>query len=89
MEGRRFAVLLFLAISIHTVATRRMRLLTMREKICYQPKDPGPCLAFIPRFYYDSNVMTCRSFIYGGCDGNDNRFATRKQCRDYCIRILK
>uniref|UniRef100_A0A098LXY1 Ubs_36 putative toxin n=1 Tax=Unedogemmula bisaya TaxID=746885 RepID=A0A098LXY1_UNEBI len=85
MEGRRFGVVLFLAIGIHSVEGGKMRT-TIREKTCEQEADPGQCFAHIPMIYYDSDTKTCRWFVYGGCDGNDNRFHNVKACRDYCVR---
>ncbi|KAL1419903.1 hypothetical protein MTO96_004654 [Rhipicephalus appendiculatus] len=27
---------------------------------------------------------TCRNFIYGGCQGNENRFSSREECLQTC-----
>uniref|UniRef100_A0A0K8R4Y0 Putative salivary kunitz domain protein n=1 Tax=Ixodes ricinus TaxID=34613 RepID=A0A0K8R4Y0_IXORI len=36
---------------------------------CALPPDDGPCRARIPSYYFDN--QTCREFMYGGCEGND------------------
>ncbi|CAI9621034.1 unnamed protein product [Staurois parvus] len=54
------------------------------REICDLPKDPGPCEAFMPHFYYDKNTGTCELFIYGGCKGNANNFRTKEACENAC-----
>ena len=39
-------------------------------------------------YYYDSKVNKCYPFIYGGCGGNLNRFATEGSCLGRCRYIL-
>lgn len=52
--------------------------------ICSQPKVVGPCRAAFQRWYYNSELAKCETFIYGGCQGNDNNFATYQQCSSAC-----
>ncbi|KER24421.1 hypothetical protein T265_07897 [Opisthorchis viverrini] len=60
--------------------------------ICYLSKDPGDCKASFPSVYFDSESGKCEEFIYGGCDGNGNRFksfdefiyAAVEEVRDIC-----
>ena len=47
-------------------------------------RDAGPCFAYQTRFYYDSQEGECVSFTYGGCQGNQNNFATLEECRARC-----
>ncbi|KAH7951349.1 PI-actitoxin-Afv2b [Rhipicephalus sanguineus] len=54
-------------------------------ELCFLPPDRGPCRAFVPSFYFDSSSGTCREFIYGGCQGNANRFKTQRQCLRTCV----
>ncbi|XP_067122223.1 papilin-like [Centruroides vittatus] len=52
--------------------------------VCEQPVEPGKCLGFMPRFYYDKTEGRCRKFIYGGCGGNDNNFVFFEECEKQC-----
>ncbi|XP_051833157.1 tissue factor pathway inhibitor 2 [Antechinus flavipes] len=51
---------------------------------CLLPPDAGPCRALVPSFYYDRHLQSCRSFIFGGCEGNDNNFDTQEDCEQAC-----
>ena len=52
--------------------------------ICQQKKDPGLCLAYFPRYYFNATARKCEKFIYGGCGGNLNKFSTYQECRKTC-----
>jgi hypothetical protein len=56
----------------------------VRDKICLLNKVTGPCKAYMPRFWYNVITNTCEKFIYGGCDGNENRFNTIAECQKKC-----
>ncbi|XP_060646912.1 male accessory gland serine protease inhibitor-like [Drosophila nasuta] len=43
------------------------------------------CEAYIPSWSYDPQHNECVKFIYGGCGGNANRFATEQKCKDKCV----
>lgn len=51
---------------------------------CAEPKDTGPCFNELLRYHWDGQVSECRPFIYGGCQGNENRFATASECYLTC-----
>jgi len=51
---------------------------------CHQEKDPGPCRAAKPRFYFDKTSKKCQPFLYGGCKGNDNNFPDQEACEKKC-----
>jgi len=51
---------------------------------CYLPPSKGPCFAEQQRWYYDNINGECRDFIYGGCQGNGNRFPTKEKCEMVC-----
>lgn len=54
---------------------------------CKLPKDPGPCRAAIPRFWFNHESGQCEVFIYGGCEGNANNFETLDECERTCPAI--
>ncbi|KHJ44677.1 Kunitz/Bovine pancreatic trypsin inhibitor domain protein [Trichuris suis] len=56
---------------------------------CKQPMDPGPCEAASDRWYYNEATDDCEMFTYGGCQGNENNFATEEQCRAKCVKAQK
>ncbi|XP_062274553.1 kunitz-type protease inhibitor 2 [Scomber scombrus] len=51
---------------------------------CLAPRDSGPCRAAFPAFYYNTDTGSCLPFLYGGCQGNGNRFATADECMASC-----
>ncbi|CAH1797991.1 unnamed protein product, partial [Owenia fusiformis] len=55
--------------------------------ICRQPKFPGDCRGYFPRWYYDSQASRCQQFIYGGCNANDNNFGSRYDCEEACVNV--
>ncbi|XP_070377335.1 papilin [Dermacentor albipictus] len=54
--------------------------------VCTLPKQPGPCYGLLMMWYFDTATRECRSFTYGGCEGNDNRFESRELCEQRCGR---
>jgi len=57
----------------------------LRLAVCEQARETGPCSNYTIYWYYDSTYGDCSRFWYGGCDGNDNRFDTRDECRNRCV----
>lgn len=51
-------------------------------QLCSLPFDPGPCKVFAPVFAVVDGV--CQAAVYGGCQGNDNRFRTLEECMATC-----
>lgn len=49
---------------------------------CDLPSETGPCLGNFKRWYHDNGE--CKNFVYGGCDGNENRFESLKECEEAC-----
>jgi len=54
-------------------------------RFCNLPMAPGPCRLHAPMFFYDAASGECKSFVYGGCQGNKNRFGTKEECEKKCI----
>lgn len=53
---------------------------------CSAAPEPGNCLAYMPRFYFDPASNTCEEFIYGGCGGNANNYASLEDCEETCTK---
>src|SRR5262245_54590348 len=51
---------------------------------CRLPHVSGSCLADVPSYWFDATTGVCMPFTYGGCDGNENRFATVEECYEVC-----
>ena len=54
------------------------------NNICELPPEEGPCDAYFEQYFYNSTSETCEEFIYGGCEGNENRFASVEECKKNC-----
>jgi hypothetical protein len=54
------------------------------EPECSLPPDPGACDALIRAFYHDAGTDRCLPFVYGGCEGNANRYSTIGECLARC-----
>nr|KAI8740359.1 papilin-like [Biomphalaria glabrata] len=53
--------------------------------MCDLPFERGPCRAYLQRYYYNPKDQKCTSFIYGGCQGNENNFYTLEACQKECM----
>jgi hypothetical protein len=56
-----------------------------RPGFCSLAPESGPCNAAFERYYYDPAMARCSLFVWGGCGGNDNNFATAEACAEACI----
>lgn len=56
--------------------------------ICNLPSDIGPCLDALYPYYFNSATGQCEEFLWGGCEGNANRFDTIEECEDTCLPRL-
>ncbi|MFN4080096.1 MAG: BPTI/Kunitz domain-containing protein [Saprospiraceae bacterium] len=50
---------------------------------CKLAPDPGPCEAYIPKYYYDPVEKKCKEFIWGGC-GGVVPFDSMQACEEAC-----
>ncbi|VDM34242.1 unnamed protein product [Hydatigera taeniaeformis] len=55
-----------------------------RPDPCTLPIEPGFCLAYLPSWGYDQSTGRCVEFVYGGCQGNANRFGSKEECEEVC-----
>ncbi|XP_078082864.1 protein AMBP [Mustelus asterias] len=51
---------------------------------CRLPIEAGPCKSMVDLWAFDSVIGKCVPFKYSGCQGNGNKFYTRKECEEYC-----
>ncbi|XP_067868988.1 protein AMBP-like [Heterodontus francisci] len=51
---------------------------------CRLPIEAGPCRSIVNLWAFDSVIGKCVAFKYSGCQGNGNKFYTRKECEEYC-----
>uniref|UniRef100_A0A4W3J8K4 BPTI/Kunitz inhibitor domain-containing protein n=1 Tax=Callorhinchus milii TaxID=7868 RepID=A0A4W3J8K4_CALMI len=52
---------------------------------CSQPMDEGSCSLYVLLWYYYPESSECRPFVYSGCGGNNNHFASKQECMDRCV----
>uniref|UniRef100_P84875 Carboxypeptidase inhibitor SmCI n=1 Tax=Sabellastarte magnifica TaxID=389514 RepID=PCPI_SABMA len=52
--------------------------------VCDLPADRGQCTAYIPQWFFNKTTEDCEKFVYGGCQGNANRFETKDDCIANC-----
>jgi hypothetical protein len=48
-------------------------------------RDTGPCTDYKPYWYFEPVTRVCRRFLYGGCEGNGNRFNSSEECQSSCV----
>ncbi|XP_041851360.1 kunitz-type protease inhibitor 2 [Melanotaenia boesemani] len=51
---------------------------------CLLPMKVGSCRAAFPKFFYNVTNQSCSSFIYGGCEANENNFDSQEECEATC-----
>lgn len=52
---------------------------------CEQPMDYGKCESYIHKWYFNNETGRCEVFVYGGCQGNRNRFNSELVCWRTCV----
>ena len=53
------------------------------SRMCHVEPVTGPCKASIERYYFDSETRSCKSFVWGGCQGMVP-FDTMELCQSLC-----
>ncbi|XP_064648807.1 papilin-like [Lineus longissimus] len=56
---------------------------------CSLPKDAGLCYGYFLSYFYNIMTTKCESFVYGGCQGNANRFPSLKECERACVSKIE
>jgi len=56
-------------------------------EFCSLVNEVGFCRPHFWRFHFDAEQGICRSFLFGGYDGNENNFATREECMQMCRHL--
>uniref|UniRef100_A0A3P9KBQ0 Kunitz-type protease inhibitor 1 n=1 Tax=Oryzias latipes TaxID=8090 RepID=A0A3P9KBQ0_ORYLA len=71
--------------SVNQTFSRLLSINLSERKIqCTDAPRTGPCRASIPRWFYDPLKLKCYSFIFGGCNGNENNFEDETTCMETC-----
>lgn len=55
-----------------------------KTEYCSLPRDSGPCKNNEIKWWYDQSDGVCKEFYYGGCNGNLNRFNSKRECELKC-----
>ncbi|CAG2158354.1 unnamed protein product [Oppiella nova] len=67
-----------------TVVSTELSVQHFKTEFCFKSYDSGPCFQNEIRWFYDRTDGVCKEFLYGGCDGNENRFTSRSDCEAKC-----
>ncbi|XP_043947574.2 papilin-like [Drosophila biarmipes] len=51
---------------------------------CFLASEPGHCFEDKIRWYYNSQLGLCDEFVYTGCGGNSNNYASEEECQNEC-----
>lgn len=55
-----------------------------KDILCSLPAQSGPCQRSTTRWFYNKVAHRCETFIYGGCQGNQNNFVSEEICQRFC-----
>lgn len=53
---------------------------------CSLIPEKGPCRGSYERWYFDSKLGICKTFVYGGCLKNNNNHMSEKDCFGTCVK---
>ncbi|XP_020811194.1 papilin isoform X1 [Drosophila serrata] len=51
---------------------------------CFLASEPGNCYENETRWFYNSQDGLCDEFVYTGCGGNANNYASEEECQNEC-----
>lgn len=57
------------------------------REACSMEKVEGNCKGQRPRFFFNPDTKKCEGFVYTGCRGNLNNFASLEDCRELCETV--
>ncbi|PIK62074.1 putative WAP, Kazal, immunoglobulin, Kunitz and NTR domain-containing protein 2-like [Apostichopus japonicus] len=57
------------------------------NEACVEILHRGHCFRQEVKWFYNMQSQRCEPFVYGGCGGNSNRFATYEQCSRACPNL--
>ncbi|VDK23799.1 unnamed protein product [Anisakis simplex] len=60
--------------------------LAKSREACNERMDAGRCEGSFESYYYEKASGTCEPFKYSGCGGTSNRFQTKEQCEEVCMK---
>lgn len=97
-SGRIFGILMLITICVASVASvadsvedginNQTEILVTARALpdrCQLRTEAGPCKYFIHKWTFNKTEGECRTFVYGGCSGNENRFNSKFECLHYCV----
>lgn len=59
------------------------------EAYCLSKADSGPCFDEIPMWAFNAKTKLCEHFVYGGCDGTNNKYPTMEACYSKCLNATR
>ncbi|XP_070137591.1 papilin isoform X5 [Drosophila bipectinata] len=51
---------------------------------CFLNAEPGNCYDNATRWFYNSQEGLCDEFVFTGCGGNANNYASEEECQEQC-----
>ena len=67
----------------NALETMKNDMLLRSGVLCELKPDPGPCRAWISKYYFDQKTQKCKEFGWGGCNGTVP-FETLNECMNAC-----